>query len=61
MIYNGTIEKKIRLLENTLEEIENWKIVDYSKFKNSSLEKAAVERKPTVVKFDEVKKEEEEE
>ncbi len=48
MISNGTIEKKIRLLENTLEEIENWKIVDYSKFKNSSLEKAAVERKLTV-------------
>ena len=48
MIYNGTIEKKIRFLEDELEMIEDWEITNYSKFKKSSLEKAAVEKALTV-------------
>ena len=48
MEYNGILEKKIRLLEGRLEEIEDWNIKDYSEFKNSSLHINAVERALTV-------------
>ncbi len=48
MIINGIVERKLILLEETLLEIQSWKIVKYTSFKNSSLEKSAVERALTV-------------
>ena len=45
---NGVIEKKLRLLEKKLDEIETWKITKYSEFINSSLKINAVERALTV-------------
>ncbi len=48
MQINGIIEKKLRLLEQKLIEIHDWKIVSYSEFKNSSLKINAVERALTV-------------
>ncbi len=48
MQINGVIEKKLRLLEQKLIEIHDWKINSYSEFKDSSLKINAVERALTV-------------
>ncbi|MCM2283304.1 MAG: DUF86 domain-containing protein [Desulfobacula sp.] len=48
MQINGIIEKKLRLLEQKLIEIHDWKIDSYAEFKNSSLKINAVERALTV-------------
>ena len=48
MQINGVIEKKLRLLEQRLTEIQDWKITSYSEFKASSLKINAVERALTV-------------
>lgn len=48
MKINGVIERKLRLLEQKLNEIKEWKITEYSDFKNSSLKINAVERGLTV-------------
>jgi uncharacterized protein YutE (UPF0331/DUF86 family) len=48
MQINGIIEKKLRLLEQKLIEIHDWKIDSYSEFKDSSLKINAVERALTV-------------
>jgi len=48
MKINGVIERKLRLLEQKLNEIKEWKITQYSDFKNSSLKINAVERALTV-------------
>lgn len=48
MNINGIIEKKLRLLEQKLDEINDWDITDYQEFKNSSLKINAVERALTV-------------
>ncbi|MFH1154417.1 MAG: DUF86 domain-containing protein [Pseudomonadota bacterium] len=48
MQINGVIENKLRLLEEKLEEVRDWSIVDYEEFKNSSLKINAVERALTV-------------
>lgn len=48
MYYDGIIERKLRVLEEKLEEIEDWKIIKYSDFKKSSLHINAVERALTV-------------
>ena len=44
MQINGIIEKKLRLLEQKLIEIHDWKIDSYFEFKDSSLKINAVER-----------------
>ena len=48
MEMNGVIERKLRLLEQKLSEIKEWKITEYSDFKKSSLKINAVERALTV-------------
>lgn len=48
MEINGVIEKKLRLLEQRLNEIKEWNITEYSNFKSSSLKINAVERALTV-------------
>ena len=48
MEINGVVERKLRLLEQKVEEIKEWGITDYSSFKNSSLKINAVERALTV-------------
>lgn len=48
MKINGIVEKKLRLLEQKLAEIREWKISDYRKFKASSMQLNAVERALTV-------------
>jgi len=48
MQINGIIEKKLRLLEQKLIEIHDWKIDSYFEFKDSSLKINAVERALTV-------------
>ncbi len=48
MEMNGVIERKLRLLEQKLSEIKEWKITEYSNFKKSSLKINAVERALTV-------------
>ena len=48
MQINGIIEKKLRLLEQKLIEIHDWKIDSYFEFKESSLKINAVERALTV-------------
>ena len=48
MKINGVIERKLRLLEQKLNEIKEWNITQYSDFKNSSLKINAVERALTV-------------
>ena len=48
MEINGVIERKLRLLEQKLSEIKEWKITEYSNFKKSSLKINAVERALTV-------------
>ena len=48
MEINGVIERKLRLLEQKLSEIKEWKITEYSDFKKSSLKINAVERALTV-------------
>ncbi len=48
MEINGVIERKLRLLEQKLGEINEWKITEYSNFKKSSLKINAVERALTV-------------
>ena len=48
MEINGVIERKLRLLEQRLTEIQEWNITDYSDFKASSLKINAVERALTV-------------
>ena len=44
MKYNGIIEKKLRLLEQKLQEIESWKIISLKQLKNSSMLNNALER-----------------
>ncbi len=48
MNINGIVERKLRLLEQKLSEINEWNIRDYQKFKKSSLKINAVERALTV-------------
>ncbi len=48
MKMNSVIEKKLRLLEQKIAEIMEWKITKYSDFKQSSLKINAVERALTV-------------
>ena len=48
MKINGIIERKLRLLEQKLDDIEEWDISDYGTFKKSSLKINAVERALTV-------------
>ena len=48
MKINGVIERKLRLLEQKLDEIREWDITRYEDFKNSSLQINAVERALTV-------------
>jgi len=48
MEINGVIERKLRLLEQKLDEIQEWKIQTYAEFKKSSLQINAVERALTV-------------
>jgi len=48
MQINGIIEKKLRLLEQKIIEIHDWKIDSYFEFKDSSLKINAVERALTV-------------
>ena len=48
MEINGVIERKLRLLEQRLNEIKEWEITDYASFKKSSLKINAVERALTV-------------
>ena len=48
MKINGVIERKLRLIEQKFNEIKEWKITQYSDFKNSSLKINAVERALTV-------------
>ena len=44
MKYNGVIEKKLRLLEKKLEEIESWEIKKLSQLQKSSMLNNALER-----------------
>lgn len=44
MKLNGTIENKLRLLEEKLEEITSWNISSYDEFSQSSVLRNAVER-----------------
>lgn len=48
MEINGVIERKLRLLEDKLDDIKEWKIEKYEVFKKSSLQINAVERALTV-------------
>ena len=48
MTINGIIEKKLRLLEQKLSEIDDWQITSYDEFRQSSLKTNAVERALTV-------------
>jgi len=48
MTINGIIEKKLRLLEQKLSEINDWQITSYAEFSQSSLKINAVERALTV-------------
>jgi uncharacterized protein YutE (UPF0331/DUF86 family) len=48
MLINGVIENKLRLLEQKLDDIRGWGIVDYEEFRTSSLKTNAVERALTV-------------
>lgn len=48
MQINGVIEKKLRLLEQKINEIKEWEIKSYSDFRASSLKINAVERALTV-------------
>jgi uncharacterized protein YutE (UPF0331/DUF86 family) len=48
MEVSGVIERKLRLLEQKLDEIREWKIETYAEFKKSSLQINAVERALTV-------------
>jgi len=48
MKMNGVIERKLRLLEQKLSEINDWEITNFSEFKKSSLQINAVERALTV-------------
>ena len=48
MTINGIVERKLLLLEETLQELKSWEITDYTLFKNSSMQKKAVERSLTV-------------
>jgi len=44
MKHNGVIEKKLRLLETKLQEIESWNIKTLSQLKNNSMLNNALER-----------------
>ncbi|MCF8303935.1 MAG: DUF86 domain-containing protein [Bacteroidales bacterium] len=44
MTFNGIIERKLRLIEDKLSEIESWEIDSFEKLKNSSLLQNALER-----------------
>jgi len=44
MKYNGIIEKKLRVIENKLDNIQEWNIDSFDKLKSSSLLQNAVER-----------------
>ena len=44
MRYNGVIEKKLRLLEGKLQEVESWKLEDLTQLEKSSMLSNAVER-----------------
>ncbi len=48
MTINGIIERKLRLLEQKLSEINDWQITSYADFSQSSLKINAVERALTV-------------
>lgn len=48
MTINGIIERKLRLLEQKLSEINDWQITSYAEFRQSSLKINAVERALTV-------------
>ena len=48
MTINGIIERKLRLLEQKLSEINDWQITSYAEFSQSSLKINAVERALTV-------------
>jgi len=48
MTINGIIERKLRLLEQKLSEIDDWQITSYAEFRQSSLKINAVERALTV-------------
>ena len=44
MKYNGVIENKLRIIEEKIQEIEDWKISSFQEFNDSSLLRNAVER-----------------
>ena len=44
MKYNGIIENKLRVIEQKLDDIKNWKIGTFEEFKRSSLLQNACER-----------------
>ncbi len=53
MELNGIIEKKLRILEQKLNEINEWDITRYSDFKNSSVENfQELEKINTIQSFD---------
>jgi uncharacterized protein YutE (UPF0331/DUF86 family) len=44
MKFNGIIEKKLRIIEENIDAIKNWKIESFQQLKNSSLLQKATER-----------------
>jgi uncharacterized protein YutE (UPF0331/DUF86 family) len=44
MKYNGIIEAKLRIIEQKLSDIENWKIESFSQLQQSTLHQNALER-----------------
>jgi uncharacterized protein YutE (UPF0331/DUF86 family) len=44
MKYNGVIERKLRVIEDNISDIDSWKILSYQQLKENSMLQKATER-----------------